>query len=150
MPDRCEDAFDGIGRTQVIPVLGGEVVERKQCFAILRQAFDRLAVLGAVFLGKDIDRRFGGGPAWRPADLAQVLLHVRLHRERDLVQDVHGLVHPTPLMPRAGILALEGRVQEHHRFLLTMQLRRLEAAEQDISTPDQRIDPKLEPYRATG
>jgi hypothetical protein len=27
------------------------------------------------------------------------------------------------------VLALDGRAKEHHRFLLTMQLRRLEAAE---------------------
>ncbi len=46
------------------------------------------------------------------------------------------------------ILALEGRVEEHHRFLLTLQLRRLEAAEQDISALDERIDFRLEPYRA--
>jgi transposase len=46
------------------------------------------------------------------------------------------------------VLALEGRVEEHHRFLLAMQLRRLEAAEADIATLDRRIDEKLEPYRA--
>ena len=44
------------------------------------------------------------------------------------------------------VLALEGRVQEHHRFLLTMQLRRLEGAERDIALLDQRIAEKLEPY----
>src|SRR5271166_1929159 len=32
------------------------------------------------------------------------------------------------------ILALEGRMEEHHRFLLATQLRRLEAIEQDIAT----------------
>src|SRR6187551_2519694 len=36
-------------------------------------------------------------------------------------------------------LALEGHVEDHHRFLLGMQLRRVEAAEQDIGTLDQRI-----------
>jgi transposase len=44
------------------------------------------------------------------------------------------------------VLALDGRVKEHHRFLLTMQLRRLEAAEQDIETLDRRIAERLEPY----
>ena len=44
------------------------------------------------------------------------------------------------------VLALEGRMREHHRFLLTMQLRRLETAEQDIADLDQRIAEKLEPY----
>jgi len=45
------------------------------------------------------------------------------------------------------VLALEGRVEDHHRFLLAIQLRRLEAAEADIAGLDQRIDEKLEPYR---
>lgn len=44
------------------------------------------------------------------------------------------------------VLALEGRIEEHHRFLLTMQQRRLEAAEQDIEALDLRIAERLEPY----
>jgi len=44
-------------------------------------------------------------------------------------------------------LALEGCVGEHHRFLLAMQLRRLEATEQEVEQLDARIDQKLEPYR---
>jgi transposase len=44
-------------------------------------------------------------------------------------------------------LALEGRMEEHDRFLLATQLRRLEAIEQDIATLDLRITERLEPYR---
>ena len=44
------------------------------------------------------------------------------------------------------VLALEGRMEEHHRFLLATQLRRLEAAEQDIAALDDRIEAKLAPY----
>ena len=44
------------------------------------------------------------------------------------------------------VLALDGRVEEHHRFLLTMQLRRLEAVEQDIDALDRRIAERFEPY----
>jgi hypothetical protein len=39
-------------------MLGGEVVERKQCVAVVRQALDRLVVLRSVFLGEDVDRYF--------------------------------------------------------------------------------------------
>ena len=46
------------------------------------------------------------------------------------------------------VLALEGRVEEHHRFLLAMQLRRLEVAEADSAGLDERIEEKLESYRA--
>ena len=38
-----------IRRAQVIPMLGREVVEASSAFAILDEAFDRPAVLGAVF-----------------------------------------------------------------------------------------------------
>ena len=46
------------------------------------------------------------------------------------------------------ILALDGRLEEHHRFLLAMQLRRLEAIEADIAALDLRIGKRLEPYCA--
>jgi transposase len=36
--------------------------------------------------------------------------------------------------------ALEGRFDEHHRFLLDLQLKRLEAVDQDIAVVDTRID----------
>ena len=38
MPDRGEHALDRVGRPQVVPVLGGEVVERQQRVLILDQA----------------------------------------------------------------------------------------------------------------
>jgi transposase len=45
-------------------------------------------------------------------------------------------------------LALEGRVQEHHRFLLGLQIRRLEHMEADIALVEARIQEKLAPFRA--
>src|SRR6266699_2770053 len=83
-------------------MFGGEVVQRKQRFAILCQAFDRDGMLRPIFLGEDGDRRFGGSPVRRQVNLAQIVLHVRLHRHRDLVQHVGSLVHPTSLMLRGG------------------------------------------------
>jgi len=44
--------------------------------------------------------------------------------------------------------ALKGRVDDTHRFLLSMQLHRVEDIETLIETLDQRIDAKLAPYRA--
>lgn len=43
-------------------------------------------------------------------------------------------------------LALEGKMEEHHRFLLQLQLRRLQAVEDDLSTLEQRMQQKLQPY----
>lgn len=44
-------------------------------------------------------------------------------------------------------LALDGRVEEHHRFLLRLQLERLEQVDSQIRRTDERIDEQLEPYR---
>jgi transposase len=42
--------------------------------------------------------------------------------------------------------ALEGKLEEHHRFLLRLQLERLEASEKDLAVLEQRILEKLRPY----
>jgi transposase len=44
--------------------------------------------------------------------------------------------------------ALEGRLDEHHRFLLELQLRRLDHVDVDLASLDARIDEGLMPYRA--
>lgn len=44
-------------------------------------------------------------------------------------------------------LALDGRLQEHHRCLLKLQLRRLDAVEKDVAEIEQRIHQKLQPYQ---
>lgn len=44
-------------------------------------------------------------------------------------------------------LALDGRLQEHHRFMLRLQLRRLEQVERDVAEMDERIHLQLVPYQ---
>jgi len=44
-------------------------------------------------------------------------------------------------------LALDGRVEEHHRFLLDLQIRRLEQFDRDVDVLDREIDTRLQPYR---
>jgi transposase len=43
--------------------------------------------------------------------------------------------------------ALEGRIEEHHRFLLRLQLERLDRVDADLAQVDAYVDTKLEPYR---
>jgi transposase len=43
-------------------------------------------------------------------------------------------------------LALEGKMEEHHRFLLQLQLDRLEAVEKDLEVLEQRLQENLKPY----
>jgi transposase len=44
--------------------------------------------------------------------------------------------------------ALEGKLEPHHRFLLKLQLDRLQAAEEDLTTLERHIQAKLQPYAA--
>lgn len=45
-------------------------------------------------------------------------------------------------------MALHGRVQEHHRFMLRIQLDRVERIAGDIAVLDERIDAALAPHKA--
>jgi len=45
-------------------------------------------------------------------------------------------------------LALDGRLSEHHRYLLAFHLRRVEAIEADLRTLDERLEQKAQPYAA--
>jgi len=44
-------------------------------------------------------------------------------------------------------LALDGRIEDHQRFMLGVQLRRLDQVEADITAIDGQLDTRLEPYR---
>lgn len=44
--------------------------------------------------------------------------------------------------------ALDGRLQEHHRFMLRLQLRRLEAVDVDLAELERNIEEKLTPYKS--
>ncbi len=48
VPDRREDAFDGVRGAQMVPVLGREVEEGQERLAVLGQAFGGLGVFGTV------------------------------------------------------------------------------------------------------
>src|SRR3981189_2828181 len=85
----------------MVPVLGREIEEGEQSFPVLRQAGDRLVVLGAVLVGEHINGRLGCRAGRRTVNFTKVCLHVDLDREGNFVQHVGGLVNPTPLVPGA-------------------------------------------------
>src|ERR1035437_550686 len=138
MADRREYTFDGVRRPQVIPMLGREVEEGQQYFTILRQAVNRLVMFRLVFLGEDIDRYLGQSAARRQVNFAQILLHVRLHRQRDLVQHVRGLMHPAALMRRSGKDLVE-RLPEAERTVANGDFRG------DLQSPSFHIDQQFAP-----
>ena len=51
-----------------------------------------------------------------------------------------------PKIPQL-VEALEGRVNEHHRFLMQMQMEHLEYLEKAIAHLHERIDEKIKPYQ---
>jgi transposase len=64
-----------------------------------------------------------------PAEMAQ-LARGRMRRKLDALER-----------------ALNGRLEDHHRFLLSRQMRRIEAIEVDVAALDERLHEKLAPYR---
>src|ERR1700751_640829 len=107
----------------MVPVLGGEVEEGEQRFAVLGKTGDRLVVLGVVFVSEHVDRSLGRRAGWRAVNLAKVDLHVDLDREGDLVQYVGGLVNPTPLVSGARKDLLD-RLPEAERAVADREVRR--------------------------
>ncbi|SIT05256.1 hypothetical protein SAMN05421759_11270 [Roseivivax lentus] len=91
----------------MVPMLGREIIERRQSLAVLGQAGCRLLIFFAVFLDEDIQRGLGGGTGLSLPDLAQVGFDCGLEGLGDLVQHVRSLVNPAALVPVAGEYLVE-------------------------------------------
>src|SRR5690348_12702727 len=114
-------------RWKLVAVAAGE---RNRLLKVLESANIKLAgVASDVFgvSGRAMLRALIDGGA-TPAEMAQ-LARGRMRRKLAELE-----------------LALDGCVGEHHRFLLALQLRRIEAAESDLDGLDKRIVQKLAPY----
>ncbi len=106
--------------------------ERRRLLKLLESADMKLAeVLSDVFgvTGRDILRALIAGTA-TPAQMAAL---AKGHARKKIA----------PLTT-----ALEGHLAEHQRFVLQMQLLRIEATEQQIAQLDEQIETRLDPYRA--
>src|SRR2546423_1413559 len=124
----------------MVPVLGREVEEGEQSFAVLRQAGDRLVVPGAVLVGEHINGRLGCRAGRRTVNFTKIGLHVDLDREGNFVQHVGGLVNPTPLVPGARKNLLDG-LPEAERAVADRQVGRdLEPTLLDV---DEEFSPAL-------
>src|SRR6202023_321701 len=99
-------AFDGVGRSQMLPVLSREVVEGKQRVAILDQALDSRVVFDAPGFDEGVERGECILLGLGHPDLLECTLGLRLLALGQLVQDIGGLVHPTALAacPRPHLL----------------------------------------------
>ncbi len=64
-------------------------------------------------------------------------------------QQLAALAHPSVKAPRSEIAeALEGRVGEHHRFMLRLHLDQIDALEAAVARVEGRIEKMLSPFRA--
>src|ERR1700687_880509 len=81
----------------MLPVLGREVVEGKQRFAILGQALGRLVVFDAPGLNEGVERHERILLGLGHPDLLERPLGLRLQTLRKLVEDIGGLVYPAAL-----------------------------------------------------
>jgi transposase len=111
-------------------VVEGRSAERNRVIKLLEQANVKLASVAADVFGVSgmlmIKALIGGEAS------AEEMAHLAKGRMRSKVER---------LVP-----ALEGRVEEHHRFLLSMQVRRLEQMDADLEQLEQRIEEKLRPF----
>src|SRR4051794_17337601 len=113
-------------------LIEGQAAERNRLLRLLETANIKLAsVMSEVFgvSGRAMLRALIAGSA-APEEMA-ALARGQLRRKRV-----------------ALIEALTGGIEEHHRFLLAMQLGRIEAIEADITALDARIGERLLPYGA--
>jgi transposase len=107
-----------------------QAAERNRLIKLLESASIKLAgVISDVFgvSGRAMLHALIEGDQ-SPADMAQ-LAQRRMKRKQ-------------PEIARA----LDGHIDEHHRFILRLQLRRITAAEADLEELDQRLSERLAPY----
>ena len=112
-------------------VIKAQTAEKNRLQKLLETANIKLGSVASDVFGKSgtkMLRAMGSGEAdkERLAEMAEGLLRKKLDNLR---------------------LALEGNVREHHRFLLKMQLDRLDQLEKDVTSLDAEIQKRLEPYR---
>lgn len=107
-----------------------QAAERNRLIKLLESASIKLAgVISDIFgvSGRDMVRALIEGDQ-SPAEMA-ALARRRMKRKQ-------------PEIARA----LDGHIDDHHRFILRLQLQRITAAEADLEQLDQRLSEKLAPY----
>jgi hypothetical protein len=90
VPHGGESAFDGVCGSQVVPVLGREVVEGEQRLSIFPQAFGDLVVFDGIGLDEGVERCFGVLPCLGHRDLLQCTLGFRVLALGQLIANVGG------------------------------------------------------------
>jgi len=101
-----ERAFDGVGRTNVTPVLRREIKKCQQHISIFRQTRHRFFVLGFKRVFEEVERLVRFTFCWSPPNVVQHPFHLRLNTLGHLVEHVGRFVNRTSLntCPRIHLL----------------------------------------------
>jgi len=144
--NRAECGLDRIRGAQMDPVLGREIVKGQQAVAVLLQALSRLRILGLIGGDKAIERPPGVFPGLGHPDLVQGGLRFGLHRLRQGIENILGLVHPAALMSGPRINLIERRPEPQCAIAHCQLGRDLQAPALE---PQQHLTPALGPPQSS-
>ena len=102
MTDRGKGRFDRINRPNMNPMLRRKVVEGEKRVPILQKTFRGFRIFGFVGFKKRVERLLGLFLTFRHPDLMEAFLGLLLKGVRKVVENIGGLMNPTPLMLRLG------------------------------------------------
>ena len=121
---RGEGRFDWVGGSEMLPVLGWEVVECQEYVTIFLEALAGSVVLRAVLFQEVVEGLVGILARFRHPDFVDVGFRLWLNTLGHLVEDIAGLVEPTTLL--GGFSEdLANRCPETESSIANCQLRSL-------------------------
>src|SRR5215510_7649734 len=89
--------FDWIGRPNMPPMLGRNIVKCEQYLSVLGQALRCLGILAFISSDEEVKRYLRTLAVWRHPDGLEALFGLRLEVFGQLVQHIGRLMHPPPL-----------------------------------------------------
>jgi len=111
MSNSGEGAFNRIGRADVLPVFGWEVIEGQENVAVFGHFADGLIVFDAIGCDEEVERSLRIHPRLRLPDVVQVAFGLGLNRLGHRVQYIARFVEPAALLFR-GVKDLAQRIPE--------------------------------------
>ena len=113
MPDRGKGRFNRITGADALPMLGVEVEECHQLFAVLLQAQRRFGIFGLVDFDEQIKRLFRIIFGLGLPNVVDRGLGLWLGQLWKAVKYVHRFVLPAPLMSCGGVDLIHGSPKPH-------------------------------------
>jgi hypothetical protein len=113
MPDRGKGGFNWITGADALPMLGREVEECHEFFAVLLQTPRRFGIFGLVDFDEQIERLFRIIFGFGLPDVVDRGFGLWLRQLRQAIDYVHRFMLPAPLLAGLGIQFLQRRPKPH-------------------------------------